>query len=88
MGAINKFVSNVTSLSGYGLFYLLKISPLLLIVFIGFGDKFLPTPLKEASFNTRSTITNILSAEKKPDNLKNTKYNNKRTDQIVNDLSK
>ncbi|MBF2057440.1 MAG: hypothetical protein IGQ45_09500 [Cyanobacterium sp. T60_A2020_053] len=88
MSAMNKFVGNVTSLTGYGLFYLLKISPLLLIVFIGFGDKFLPTPFKETSFNTRSAITNVLSAEKKPDHLKNTKYNNKRTDQIVDELSK
>lgn len=33
----------------------------LLIIFIGFGDKFLPKPLSTASANTRATINNFLA---------------------------
>ena len=33
---------------------------LLVIVFIGFGDRFLPEPLKSASTNTRKTINRVV----------------------------
>ncbi|MDJ0619928.1 MAG: hypothetical protein QNJ63_24835 [Calothrix sp. MO_192.B10] len=32
----------------------------LLLVFIGFGDSFLPKPLSTASFQTRTTINNFV----------------------------
>jgi hypothetical protein len=31
-----------------------------ILIFIGFGDSFLPKPLSTASFQTRSTINNLL----------------------------
>jgi hypothetical protein len=33
---------------------------LLVVVFIGFGDRFLPEPLKSASANTRHTINRVM----------------------------
>ncbi|MDJ0734140.1 MAG: hypothetical protein QNJ47_08680 [Nostocaceae cyanobacterium] len=33
---------------------------LLSLIFIGFGDSFLPQPLSSASRNTRTTINNLL----------------------------
>ncbi len=33
---------------------------LLAVVFIGFGDRFLPEPLKSASANTRHTINRVM----------------------------
>jgi hypothetical protein len=32
----------------------------LILVFIGFGDKFLPQPLSGASYKTRTTINNVM----------------------------
>ncbi|HEY9701905.1 MAG TPA: hypothetical protein V6C58_05645 [Allocoleopsis sp.] len=32
----------------------------LFLIFVGFGDKFLPQPLNSASTNTRNTINNYL----------------------------
>ncbi|MDJ0796991.1 MAG: hypothetical protein QNJ51_09170 [Calothrix sp. MO_167.B12] len=32
----------------------------LLLIFIGFGDSFLPKPLSTASFQTRTTINNFV----------------------------
>lgn len=34
---------------------------LLALVFIGFGDRFLPEPLKSASANTRTSINNAIT---------------------------
>ncbi|MDJ0676856.1 MAG: hypothetical protein QNJ36_16005 [Calothrix sp. MO_167.B42] len=31
-----------------------------LLIFIGFGDNFLPKPLNNASFHTRTTINNFI----------------------------
>lgn len=33
---------------------------IIVLVFIGFGDKFLPQPLSTASFQTRTTINNFV----------------------------
>ncbi len=63
------------------------------IIFIGFGDKFLPQPLNTASTNTRNTINTYLSSlvpswkpktnpnertEKAIDNLQNTPQENQK----------
>jgi hypothetical protein len=32
---------------------------ILFLIFVGFGDSFLPKPLSTASFNTRTTINNF-----------------------------
>ncbi|MBD2002809.1 hypothetical protein NDI37_26975 [Funiculus sociatus GB2-A5] len=44
---------------------------ILALVFVGFGDKFLPKPLSTASYNTRTTLNNSLLGifpSKKPRN--------------------
>ncbi|WP_233787169.1 hypothetical protein [Dulcicalothrix desertica] len=33
---------------------------LLMLIFVGFGDSFLPKPLSTASYQTRTTINNIV----------------------------
>lgn len=33
---------------------------LLVLIFVGFGDSFLPKPLSTASYQTRTTINNIV----------------------------
>jgi hypothetical protein len=40
--------------------YTLPVLLALGLIFIGFGDKFLPQPLKGASYHTRTSLNNML----------------------------
>lgn len=60
--------------------------PLYILIFIAYGDGFLPEPLANASYQTRTKINNILLGtfmEKVIDNLENDNYNNKTIDKIT-----
>lgn len=70
------------------LVFVIRTSPLLLILFIAFGDRTLPDPWGRTSYNLRNSITNALSIEDNSDVLNNTKYNNRRGDRVVEELSK
>ncbi|AUC59693.1 hypothetical protein AA637_00415 [Cyanobacterium sp. HL-69] len=85
---MKKFISNITSFCFQNMLFLLRTSPLLLIVFIAFGDQFLPEPLSKTSYHLRTSITSALSIEEKSDVLDNSKYNNRRGDKIVEELSR
>lgn len=68
---------------------LVKFIPLYILVFIAYGDSFLPEPLADASYQTRTRINNVLKGafiEKVMDNLENENYNNKRLDKIIDEV--
>lgn len=68
---------------------LLQFSPVLMIIFIGYGDRFLPSPMNNWSYNIRTGINNTLinGFEKQADeHLKNNKYNNKKIDKVIEDV--
>lgn len=48
-----------------------KILPLVLLIFIGFGDRFLPKPLSDYSAKTRHGINNFVIGMFPDKNLKN-----------------
>jgi hypothetical protein len=62
---------------------LVQLSPVYILVFIAYGDAFLPSPLSDASLKTRTTINNLLLGKFPKDILENDKYNNKRTDKVI-----
>jgi hypothetical protein len=43
---------------------------MLALVFIGFGDQFLPQPLRSASFKTRVALNNLITGSFKPGHFK------------------
>jgi hypothetical protein len=70
-----------------GLFdLLLKLSPIIVLVFISAGDKFLPPPLSNYSLQTRTYINNFLVGFF-PKEV-NTPYDNKRNDTIIEEIEK
>ncbi|MBE9223373.1 hypothetical protein IQ215_11760 [Cyanobacterium stanieri LEGE 03274] len=88
INAIKKLTSNVSSFCFHSASFLLKTSPFLLIIFIAFGDRILPEPYGKTSVNIRKSITNALSIEDSSDTLENSKYNNRRSDKIVDEISR
>lgn len=67
---------------------LTQLSPLYILIFIAYGDNFLPKPLSDASFATRNTINRILTGLINDDMLENTKYDHKKTDQVIEKTEK
>ena len=68
--------------SFFGLF--LKLFPVIAVIFISTGDKFLPSPLSDYSLQTRTNINNFLLGlfPKDVDN----RYNNKKNDEIIKQM--
>ncbi len=62
---------------------LAQLTPIYIFILIAWGDKFLPYPLSKASYYTRNSINNVLTGFIKEDTLKNNKYNNQKTDEII-----
>jgi hypothetical protein len=58
---------------------------IVVVVFIGFGDRFLPEPLKSASANTRHTINRVMIGLV-PDNWQPGVDPNKRTEEAFEKL--
>jgi len=67
---------------------LVQLFPVYMIVFIAYGDKFLPSPLSNFSANTRNTINSVLVGAFKDDILENNKYNNKKTDKVIEEVER
>lgn len=67
---------------------LTQLSPLYILVFIAYGDAFLPKPLSDASFTTRTTINKIFTGLIDEDMLENNKYNNQKTDELMEKTEK
>jgi hypothetical protein len=65
---------------------LTQLSPLYVLVFIAYGDSFLPQPLSDASYNTRTTINNLLTSFSPDDILDNNKYDNKKRDKLIKEI--
>jgi K+-transporting ATPase A subunit len=63
---------------------LLKLSPLIAVIFISTGDKFLPSPLSDYSVQARTNINNFL-LDLFPKDVDN-RYNNKRSDEIIKQI--
>ena len=84
-----KFLNGFWSLLSNICFKLSQFIPLYILVFIAYGDLFLPKPLSNASYYTRTKINNVLLGsfmEKVVENLENEKYNNKKLDKVTNQL--
>lgn len=86
MGLNLKFFNGFGSLMGGIGLGLVKLSPIYLVIFVAYGDRFLPNPLKQWSYNTRETINGVLVGSFNQDMLKNSKYNNKKTDEIIKEI--
>ena len=67
---------------------LLLFFPIFGIVFIGWGDRFLPTPLNSWSVNARARLNNILIGSFMDDFIKNSDYNNKKSDKLIEEVEK
>lgn len=67
---------------------LLQFSPLILIVFVAWGDRFLPAPLNSWSYSTRSQVNGVLKNSFGDDAIKNDSYNNKKSDRLVDEIEK
>ena len=63
-----------------------QLTPIYIIVFIMWGDSFLPQPLDRYSYNTRTSLNNFLVASFNPEKLENNKYNNKKSDQLIKEI--
>lgn len=83
-----KFLNGFGSLMGGMALRLLKFFPIYIIIFIAYGDKFLPRPLSQWSYNTRSTINSVLVGSFNEDILQNNKYNNRKSDEVLRQLEK
>lgn len=67
---------------------LVQLFPVYMIVFIAYGDKFLPSPLSNFSANTRNTINSVLVGAFRDDILENNKYNNKKSDEVLKEVER
>lgn len=81
-----KFLNGFWGLSQNIFLKLAKLTPVYIIIFVAYGDSFLPKPLSTASYKTRTTINNVLLGsfkDKIVDSLENNKYDNKSSDKIL-----
>lgn len=63
----------------------IQLTPVYLIVFVAYGDRFLPSPVDFWSYQIRTTINNILVGKVEnelDDNFKNSKFNENRIERI------
>ena len=67
---------------------LIQFFPVYGLIFVAYGDRFLPYPLNSWSYNTRTTINQIMLGSFPDDKLENNKYNNKKSDQLIEDIEK
>lgn len=81
-----KFLNGFGSLMGGMGLRLIKFFPVYIIIFIAYGDKFLPRPLNQWSYNTRTSINSVLVGSFNKDILKNNKYNNKKADELIKEI--
>lgn len=85
---------NLKFLNGFGdllkniAIKLVQFFPLYMLIFIAYGDKFLPSPFNGYSANTRNTINSVLEGSFNRNMLKNNQYNNKKTDQVIQEVEK
>lgn len=83
-----KFLNGFWSLLGKTTLILGKFLPIYIVIFIACGDRFLPSPLSDFSFNIRNTINGALVGSFDENKLKNSKYNNKKSDKIIEEVAK
>lgn len=83
-----KFLNGFWSLLVKTTLILSKFLPIYIVLFIAYGDRFLPSPLSDFSFNTRNTINRALVGSFDENKLKNSKYNNKKSDKIIEEVDK
>lgn len=81
-----KFLNDFGGLLGKIVLMLTKFFPIYIVLFIAYGDRFLPSPLSDFSINTRNTINGALLGSSGDSNLKNDKYNNKKNDKIIEEV--
>lgn len=83
MGLNLKFLNGFGGLTRKILIKLTQLTPLYVLIFIAYGDSFLPPPLSNASYVTRTKIYSILTNVAPEDTLKNDKYNNKQIEKVI-----
>jgi hypothetical protein len=65
---------------------LIQLAPVYLIIFVAYGDRFLPSPVDFWSYKIRTSINNILVGKVEnelDDNFKNSKFNENRIERIT-----
>ncbi len=62
--------------------------PLYILVFILWGDRFLPQPFNGWSYNTRNSLNNVLISSFNLDKLENDKYNNQKNDKLIEEIER
>ena len=67
---------------------LIQFFPVYGIIFIAYGDRFLPPPMSQWSYTSRTTINQILLGSFPEDALQNYKYNNKKGDKLIEEIEK
>ena len=65
---------------------LIQFFPVYGIIFIAYGDRFLPPPMSNWSYTSRTSINQILLGSFPTDAIKNNKYNNKKSDQLIEEV--
>ncbi len=60
--------------------------PMFVLIFIGYGDSFLPEPLSTASLTTRTKINQVLRGSFNKGFLENDKYDNNRNNEIIDQV--
>lgn len=81
-----KFLDGFGGLLKYIGIKLIQFFPIYALIFIAYGDKFLPPPLSDFSVNTRNTVNGILVGSFDKDMLQNNQYNNKKSDKVLKEL--
>ena len=67
---------------------LIQLIPLYILVFILWGDRFLPQPLNQLSYKTRNSFNKVLIGAFKLDKLQNNKYNNQKSDRLIEEIER
>jgi hypothetical protein len=70
---------------------LLQLSPVYCLLFIAYGDRFLPAPAGDWSYNIRTTINNVLIGSFEQgleDKIENSKFKENRLEKITNEVDK
>lgn len=65
---------------------LLKLSPIIIVIFIAVGDKFLPRPLSDYSLQTRTSINKFLEGLF-PEDI-DSPYDNTRNEKVIEEMEK
>jgi len=83
-----KFISNSRFLVSATVIFLIKYSPIIFLVFMAYGDQFLPEPLNKFSRDTRTTVNDILTIGSDEDSSQPHRNRPRKTDEILENMTR